>query len=79
MTLAALILLKSRRPHSVLDLCLIVVLCACLLDIALSAVLNHVRFDLGYYAGLVYGLVASSFVLLALQRMDRARIQLAVF
>lgn len=66
MTLAALILLTSRRPHSVLDLWLIVVLCAWLLDIALSAVLNHGRFDLGFYAGRVYGLVASSFVLLAL-------------
>ncbi|MGR8031873.1 MASE4 domain-containing protein, partial [Burkholderia pseudomallei] len=66
MTPAALILLTSRRPHSVLDLWLIVVLCAWLLDIALSAVLNHGRFDLGFYAGRVYGLVASSFVLLAL-------------
>ncbi|AOK47555.1 histidine kinase [Burkholderia sp. MSMB617WGS] len=65
-TLGALILLASRRPHSVLDLWLVVVLCAWLLDIALSAVLNHGRFDLGFYAGRIYGLVASSFVLLAL-------------
>jgi diguanylate cyclase (GGDEF)-like protein len=63
---AALAVLWLRRPHSVLDLWLMVVICAWLIDIALSAVLNQGRFDLGFYAGRVYGLLAASFVLLVL-------------
>ncbi len=62
-SLAALAALWMKRPRSVLDLWLMVVLCAWLFDIALSAVLNHGRFDLGFYAGRAYGLVAASFVL----------------
>lgn len=62
----ALIALIARRARTVLDLWLIVVLCAWVLDIALSAVLNHARFDMGFYAGRIYGLIASSFVLVAL-------------
>lgn len=62
----ALVVLWRRRPHSVLDLWLMVVLFAWLSDIALSAVLNHGRFDLGFYAGRIYGLLASSFVLVML-------------
>lgn len=61
--LLALVLLWRRRPHAVLDLWLIVVMCAWLFDIALSAVLNAGRFDLGFYAGRAYGLLAASFVL----------------
>src|SRR3954471_4884524 len=52
--LAALAVLWFRRPHSVLDIWLMVVLCAWLFDIALSAVLNVARFDLGFYLGRVY-------------------------
>jgi diguanylate cyclase (GGDEF)-like protein len=63
---AALTVLWLRRPHSVLDLWLMVVMCAWLIDVALSAVLNHGRFDLGFYAGRLYGLLAASFVLLVL-------------
>ncbi len=62
-SLSALALLWWRRPHSVLDLSLMVVMSAWLFDIALSAVLNGGRFDLGFYAGRIYGLLASSFVL----------------
>jgi signal transduction histidine kinase len=65
-SLLALIALWWRRPHSVLDLWLMVVLCAWLFDIALAAVLNAGRFDLGFYAGRIYGLLAASFVLLLL-------------
>ncbi len=61
----ALAMLWLRR-HSVLDLWLMVVMCAWLCDIALSAVLNDGRFDLGFYAGRVYGLLAATFVLLVL-------------
>jgi signal transduction histidine kinase/DNA-binding response OmpR family regulator len=65
-SLVALVLLWRRRPHSVLDLWLMVVMCAWLFDIALSAMLNAGRFDLGFYAGRVYGLLAASFVLAVL-------------
>jgi signal transduction histidine kinase/CheY-like chemotaxis protein len=58
--------LWRRRPHSVLDLWLMVVLCAWLFDIGLAVVLNAGRFDLGFYAGRIYGLLAASFVLVVL-------------
>ena len=45
-----------------------VVLCAWLFDVALSALLNATRFDLGFYAGRLYGLLAATFVLLMLLR-----------
>src|SRR5262249_29581117 len=51
---------------SVLGLRMLVVLGAWVFDIGLAAVLNAGRFDLGFYAGRVYGLVASSLVLLVL-------------
>jgi signal transduction histidine kinase len=66
LSLAALIVLWRRRPHTVLDLWLVVVMCAWLFDIALAAVLNAGRFDLGFYAGRVYGLLAASFVLVVM-------------
>jgi len=62
----ALIVLLSHRPLSVLDLWLAVVMCAWIFDIALSAVLNAGRFDVGFYAGRIYGLLAASFVLVVL-------------
>ena len=65
-SLVALGLLWRRRPHSVLDLWLMVVMCAWLFDVALSAMLNAGRFDLGFYAGRLYGLLAASFVLAVL-------------
>jgi PAS domain S-box-containing protein len=85
LSLAALVLLWQRRPHSVLDLWLGVVMCSWLFDIALSAILNSGRFDLGFYAGRIYGLLAASFVLAALlvetgwlhDRLTAARAQLA--
>jgi PAS domain S-box-containing protein len=66
LSVLALAILWRRRPHSVLDLWLMVVMCAWLFDIALSAILNAGRFDLGFYAGRIYGLLAASFVLMAL-------------
>jgi signal transduction histidine kinase len=65
-SLVALAILWVRRPHTVLDLWLMVVLCAWLFDIGLAAVFNAGRFDLGFYAGRVYGLLAASFVLFVL-------------
>ncbi len=66
LSLLTLIFLWWRRPHTVLDLWLMVVMCAWLFDIALAAVLNAGRFDLGFYAGRIYGLLAASFVLMVL-------------
>jgi signal transduction histidine kinase len=66
LSLLALGVLWRRRPHSMLDIWLLVVLCAWLFDIALAAVLNHGRFDVGFYAGRIYGLLAASFVLVVL-------------
>jgi PAS domain S-box-containing protein len=66
LSLVALVALWWRRPHSVLDLWLMVVLCAWLFDIGLSAVFNAGRFDLGFYAGRIYGLLAASLVLMVL-------------
>jgi len=63
LSLAGLLVLWFRRPHSVLDVWLMVVLCAWLFDIALSAIVNVARFDLGFYVGRIYGLFAASFVL----------------
>ncbi len=64
--LICLLLVARRHRRSLLDLWLAVALSAWLIDIALSAVLNHGRFDLGFYAGRIYGLLATSFVLVML-------------
>jgi PAS domain S-box-containing protein len=65
-SLAALTVLYFRTPHSVIDVWLMVVLCAWLFDVALSAIVNVARFDLGFYAGRIYGLCAASLVLAVL-------------
>jgi PAS domain S-box-containing protein len=64
--LAALLVLWFRPPHSVLDVWLMVVLCAWLFCIALSWIFTAARFDLGFYAGRIYGLCAATFVLAVL-------------
>ena len=66
LSLGALLVLWFRKPYSVLDVWLMVVLCAWLFDIALSAILNVARFDVGFYLGRIYGLCAASFVLAVL-------------
>ncbi|MBZ5789439.1 MASE4 domain-containing protein [Burkholderia contaminans] len=67
LNLVALMLMwQRRRRHSVLDLWVMTVLVAWLFDIALSSMLNHGRYDLGFYAGRAYGLVASGVVLFAM-------------
>ena len=65
-SLAALLALWRQRAYRVLDIWLMVVMCAWLFDIGLSAVFNAGRFDLGFYAGRIYGLAAASFVLVVL-------------
>src|SRR5579871_3491452 len=47
--LAALLVLLRQRPHSVLDVWLMVVLCAWMFDVVSSALLNAGRFDFGFY------------------------------
>jgi signal transduction histidine kinase len=66
LSLLALAVLWRRRPHTVLDLWLMVVMCAWLFDIALAGILSVGRYDLGWYAGRIYGLLAASFVLIVL-------------
>jgi PAS domain S-box-containing protein len=66
LALAAIPVLWRRRPLTVLDLWLAVVMCVWVFDIALAAVLNAGRYDVGWYAGRVYGLLAGSFVLIVL-------------
>jgi two-component system sensor histidine kinase/response regulator len=64
--LAALIVLWRRRPLALLDIWLMVVMAIWIFDSALAAVLNHARFDVGWYAGRVCGLLAGSIVLIIL-------------
>ena len=66
------ILLWRRKPQSVLDLWLMVVMSAWVFDIALSAMLNERRFDLGFYVGRLYGLMAATFILTVLLLETRA-------
>lgn len=66
LSLIALIVLWRRRPRTVLDMWLIGVMCVWLFDIALAAILNGGRYDLGWYAGRIYGLLAASFLLVLL-------------
>jgi two-component system sensor histidine kinase UhpB len=63
---AAFAVLSRYGTRTTLDKWLSVVMCAWMIDIALAAVLNHGRFDLGFYVGRVYGLVAAGFVLVVL-------------
>jgi signal transduction histidine kinase len=62
LALVALAVLGSRRPYSVLDLWLLVVLWAWMLDVALGMAGNAGRFDTGFYASHLYGLFAASVV-----------------
>jgi len=66
MSLLALAVLWRRRPHSLLDLWLLVAMCAWLFDVALAALLSAGGSDLGFYAGRIYGLLAASLVLAVL-------------
>ncbi|MGO9135185.1 MAG: PAS domain S-box protein [Methylovirgula sp.] len=68
LSLAALLLILIQRQHTVLDLWVAVTMSAWLWDIMLSSILAAQRFDLGYYAGRIYGLMAANFVLLMLVR-----------
>jgi diguanylate cyclase (GGDEF)-like protein len=66
LSLLALGVLWRRKPHRALDVWLHVVMCVWLFDIALSAVLNAGRYDLGWYVGRIYGLLAACVLLIVL-------------
>jgi signal transduction histidine kinase/CheY-like chemotaxis protein len=61
-----IILWYRTRARTVLDLWLLVVMITWLFDMLLSSVVTTARFDFGWYAGRLYGLMAASFVLGAL-------------
>ena len=62
-SVAALGVMWWKGIRSTLDIWVCVVLVAWICDIALSAVLNAGRYDVGYYFGRLYGLLALSLVL----------------
>lgn len=62
---AALVLIWLRR-RSVLDLWLMVVCCAWLLETATATLFVGARFQLGWYAGRLFGLVSTFVILLVL-------------
>jgi signal transduction histidine kinase len=66
LVLGAFGLLSARPRHSLLNLWLMVVMGYWFCDITLSSYLNGGRYDLGFYAGRVYGALAASFVLAVL-------------
>jgi len=65
-SLIAIALVWSRRKISTLDLWLSVVVSVSLCDVILSAVVDSSRFDLGWYGGRCFGLLAASFLLIML-------------
>jgi signal transduction histidine kinase len=64
--LVGLALLWRHRNPTVLDLWLTAVLVAWLLEVAYSGPLGMHRYDFGWYAGRIYGLLARGFLLLML-------------
>jgi signal transduction histidine kinase len=66
LVLVGFTLLSARPPHKLLNLWLIVVMGYWFCDITLSSYLNGGRYDLGFYAGRIYGVLAASFVLAVL-------------
>jgi len=65
LTLLAMLSLRQREQRT-LDLWLALMMWICLFDIGLSALISTARFDLGFYAGRLFGLTAASFLLVAL-------------
>ncbi len=60
---AALVAVWRRRPATVLDRWLAVALIAWCFEIGLSSMFNDGRYDLGFYSGRLFGLVANSVIL----------------
>jgi signal transduction histidine kinase len=62
-SLGSLLVLWRRSVPTVLELWLMVAMVAWILDLGFSAIIGSNRYDLGFYAGRIYGLRAASFVL----------------
>ena len=73
LVLIAFVLLAGRPRHKLLNLWLMVVMGYWFCDITLSSYLNGGRYDLGFYAGRIYGGLAASFVLAVLV-LENARL-----
>ena len=66
LALVAFVLLSASSRHKLLNLWLMVVMGYWLCDVILSSYLNGGRYDLGFYAGRIYGVLAASIVLAVL-------------
>ena len=66
LVLGAFVLLSKHARYSLLNLWLMVVMGYWFCDITLSSYLNGTRYDLGFYAGRIYGALAASRVLAVL-------------
>ena len=66
LTALAIATLWRRRWTSLLDMWLFAVLWVWICDVSLSAVVGSSRFDLGWYGGRLFGLLAGGFVLSSL-------------
>jgi signal transduction histidine kinase len=65
LSIAALAMLWVRR-RTLLDLCLIVVMCAFVIEICMISFPVAARFTVGWYAGRIFGAISGSLVLLML-------------
>ena len=80
LSVAVLLVLWYRSLPTVLELWLMVVMLAWVLDISFAAIIGSRRYDFGFYAGRVYGLMAASFVLgILLFEMNRLYAKVADF
>jgi signal transduction histidine kinase len=78
LTAAAIAVMWRSKSESVLDLWLVVALCASFIEIGLVAIFNAGRYDVGFYAGRVYALM-SSVLVLAVLLFEQARMYSGVF
>jgi diguanylate cyclase (GGDEF)-like protein len=62
--LALVVLAQRRQPYRVLDLWLMVVLGSWFLEVVLSSILSAARFDVGWYAGRIFGFLSASSLLI---------------
>jgi signal transduction histidine kinase len=74
----AIWMMWRNRTRSVLDLWVMVALCASFIEIGLVAIFNEGRYDVGFYAGRVYALLSSMFVL-AVLLVEQGRLYSGVF
>ncbi len=66
LSLAAIVSVLRKRPRGVLDLWVLVALVACMCQLLLSGLFSGTRYDLGIYAGYIFCLAGSLYLLGAL-------------